>query len=58
MEQRPPGYGIVAHRGIKAICQMAGIKDIHVKVCMDGVDLDPDSAGSVSFRRIQIRVNH
>jgi len=32
VEQRPPGYGIVAHRGIKAICQMAGIKDIHVKL--------------------------
>eukprot|EP00088_Acartia_fossae_P056742 TRINITY_DN6609_c0_g1_i6.p1 TRINITY_DN6609_c0_g1~~TRINITY_DN6609_c0_g1_i6.p1 ORF type:complete len:457 (-),score=88.25 TRINITY_DN6609_c0_g1_i6:368-1738(-) len=32
VEQRPAGYGIVAHRAVKAICEMAGIKDIYAKV--------------------------
>ncbi len=32
VEQRPYGYGIAAHRGIKAICELAGIKDIYCKV--------------------------
>jgi len=32
VEQRPFGNGIVAHRGIKAICELAGIKDIHCKL--------------------------
>ena len=26
VQQQPPGYGIRAHRAIKAICQMCGIK--------------------------------
>ena len=26
VQQQPPGYGIKAHRAIKAICQMCGIK--------------------------------
>lgn len=30
--KKPPGYGIVAHRCIKAICQVVGIKDIYCKV--------------------------
>lgn len=30
--KKPPGYGIVAHRCIKAICEVVGIKDIYVKV--------------------------
>jgi small subunit ribosomal protein S5 len=29
--KKPPGYGIVAHRCIKAICDTIGIKDIYVK---------------------------
>jgi len=29
--QKPPGHGIVAHRCIKEICKLVGIKDIHVK---------------------------
>jgi len=32
VEQRPYGYGIAAHRGIKAICELAGIKDIYCKL--------------------------
>jgi len=32
VQQRPPGTGIIAHRGIKAICELAGIKDIYAKV--------------------------
>lgn len=32
VQQRPPGYGISAHRGIKAICELAGITDIYAKV--------------------------
>jgi len=32
VEQRPPGYGIKAQRGIKAICEMAGIKDLYAKI--------------------------
>merc|ERR1712083_813674 len=31
VQQQPPGYGIRAHRAIKAICQMCGIKDLHAK---------------------------
>lgn len=30
--QRPPGHGLVCHRGIKTICQVIGIKDIYAKV--------------------------
>jgi len=30
--QQPPGSGIKAPRGIKAVCEMAGITDIHVSV--------------------------
>lgn len=32
VQQQPPGYGIIAHRAIKAICQVCGIKDIYAKV--------------------------
>jgi len=32
VEQRPYGFGVRAHRGIKAICDMVGIKDIYAKV--------------------------
>jgi len=32
VEQRPPGTGIIAQRGIKAICEMAGIKDLYAKI--------------------------
>jgi len=31
VQQQPPGYGIRAHRAIRAICQMCGIKDLYVK---------------------------
>jgi len=31
VQQQPPGYGIKAHRAIKAICQMCGIKDLYAK---------------------------
>merc|ERR1711990_1436398 len=31
VQQQPPGYGIRAHRAIKAICQMCGIKDLYAK---------------------------
>jgi len=31
VQQQPPGYGINAHRAIKAVCQMVGIKDLYVK---------------------------
>lgn len=32
VEQRPFGFGIQAHRGIKAICERAGIKDLYCKL--------------------------
>jgi small subunit ribosomal protein S5 len=32
VEQRPYGFGISAHRSIKAICEKAGIKDIYCKL--------------------------
>lgn len=32
VQRRPKGYGLVAHRVIKAICEMFGITDIHAKV--------------------------
>jgi len=32
VEQRPFGFGIRAHRGIKEICERAGIKDIYCKL--------------------------
>jgi len=31
VQQQPPGYGIKAHRAIKAICEMCGIKDLYAK---------------------------
>lgn len=31
-EKMPKGYGIVANRIIKKICELIGIKDIYVKV--------------------------
>lgn len=31
-EKKPKGYGVVANRVIKKICQLIGIKDIYVKV--------------------------
>jgi len=32
VEQRPPGTGVIAHRGIRAICELAGIKDLYAKL--------------------------
>ena len=32
VKQQPPGTGVVAHRVIRAICQMAGIKDLYAVV--------------------------
>jgi len=32
VQQQPPGYGLRCHRGIKAICQLVGIKDMYAKV--------------------------
>jgi len=32
VQQQPPGHGVVAHRSIKAICEMAGIKDLYAMV--------------------------
>lgn len=32
VKKKPEGYGLVCHRLIKSICQMLGIKDLHVKV--------------------------
>jgi len=32
VQQQPPGTGIIAPRGIKAICEMAGIKDIYASI--------------------------
>jgi small subunit ribosomal protein S5 len=31
VQQQPPGYGVVAHRAIKEICKLAGIKDLYAK---------------------------
>ncbi|RWS12644.1 28S ribosomal protein S5-like protein, partial [Dinothrombium tinctorium] len=31
VHKKPPGFGIVAHRAIKAVCDCIGIKDIYVK---------------------------
>jgi small subunit ribosomal protein S5 len=31
VRQQPPGSGITAHRAIKAICELAGIKDLYAK---------------------------
>lgn len=30
--KKPPGYGIKAHRVIKTICQLLGIRDLHCKI--------------------------
>lgn len=32
VKQQPPGSGVRAHRAIRAICQMVGIKDLYAKV--------------------------
>jgi len=32
VKQQPPGSGVQAHRAIRAICQMVGIKDLYAKV--------------------------
>ena len=32
VKQKPPGHGIVAHRVIKSICEIIGIKDIEAVV--------------------------
>lgn len=32
VQRKPKGYGIRAHRVVKAICQMFGITDVHAKV--------------------------
>ena len=31
-QSKPAGYGIKAHRILRSICELAGIKDIHVNV--------------------------
>ena len=30
--QKPPGYGIVAHRLITSVCELIGIKDLYAKI--------------------------
>ncbi|XP_051161085.1 28S ribosomal protein S5, mitochondrial [Leptopilina boulardi] len=32
VKQKPPGYGLICHRAIKAICEVIGIKDLHAKI--------------------------
>jgi len=32
VQQQPPGYGLRCHRGIKAMCELVGIKDLYAKV--------------------------
>jgi small subunit ribosomal protein S5 len=32
VSKRPDGYGLVCHRAIKTICEVAGITDLHAKV--------------------------
>ena len=32
VQQKAPGFGVQAHRIIKAICELVGIKDIRVKI--------------------------
>jgi len=32
VQQQPPGFGLRCHRGIKAICDLVGIKDMYAKV--------------------------
>lgn len=32
VSKKPSGYGLVCHRGIRTICQVLGIKDLHAKV--------------------------
>ncbi|KAH7645245.1 28s ribosomal protein s5 [Dermatophagoides farinae] len=32
VEKKPPGYGLSAHRCLRSICDVIGIKDIHCKV--------------------------
>ena len=32
VSQKFPGYGLVCHRAIKAVCEIIGIKDIHAKI--------------------------
>ncbi|KPM03400.1 28S ribosomal protein S5, mitochondrial-like protein, partial [Sarcoptes scabiei] len=32
VERKPPGYGLMAHRCIRSICDVIGITDIHCKV--------------------------
>jgi len=32
VKQQPPGHGVVAHRAIRAICEMVGIHDLYAKV--------------------------
>lgn len=32
VQQQPPGYGLRAHRAIVSICELAGIKDLYVRV--------------------------
>lgn len=32
VKQKSPGYGLRCHRIIKAICEVAGIKDLHAKI--------------------------
>jgi small subunit ribosomal protein S5 len=32
VQKKPDGYGVVAHRAIREICQLVGIKNLHAKV--------------------------
>ena len=32
MRAKPPGHGIVAHRIIKSMCELIGIKDLHAGI--------------------------
>lgn len=32
VSKRPPGFGLVCHRAVKAICEVVGIKDLYAKL--------------------------
>lgn len=32
VKRKPEGYGLVCHRGIKEICTVLGIKNLHAKI--------------------------
>ena len=57
VQQQPPGYGIRAHRAIKAICQMCGIKvcsklplGTKIKNCLQ--DLYAKCEGSLNVQNV------